>query len=305
MIKFIVMKLFKIVIRILCGTLFLLTGCTSAELSDSKNVTLQFQYTAGGSTDVLSEYIGSVTLYVYDSKTGQYIKSLKVTNTELQTNHSANILLDPGAYDIVCWGNVEDKTIFSNTNLSESKAVLTSPDINNIQKITTSDPLYYGKITLNVDSNLSETSATVNFSCAHIDIWVYVAGVVDETSSGGNISPIISITGLVPSYDFNMQPQGNSVNYYPESTYREDKLVSIAHCSVLNFNENTSAQVNISKGSTGELIESVDISKFISENKIDISGGGEVSIPILLEYTNLGVIIKMPTWNDVPVNPVW
>jgi len=296
------MKLFKIVIRILYSTLFLLTGCTSAGLSDCKNVTLQFQYTAGSSTDVFSKYIESVMLYVYDSKTGRYIKSLKITNTELQKKQAVQILLDPGSYDVICWGNVGDNTVFNDISLGESKAEATNF---NTGKATTSDPLYFGRTTINVDPDLSETSALVDFVCAHIDIWMYTKGITDISSSGENISPILSVNGLKSNYDFNMQLITDSITYYPEAAYRDDKLVTIAHCSVLRFNENTSAQIKISKGSNGELIDNIDLSKFVSDNKIDLSGNGEINISILLEYSTLGLIIKVPNWDDVPVTPSW
>lgn len=299
------MRLFKALLKTLCGLSVLFAGCTGAELSESKNVTLQFRYTADGTTDVLPEYIGSVTLYVYDSKTGQFIKSAKIDNTDLLKYQSANLMLDPGTYDIVCWGNVKDNTTFNNTFAGESEAALTNPYCNTTQKVTTNDPLYYGKTTLNVSSNLYETSGTVDFCCAHIDIWVYVKGITDKSSSGENIPPIVTVSNLLPAYNFSMQPQGDSISYYPESAYRQDKLVSMAHCSVLRFTEDTPAQINIYKGSNGELIEAVSISKFITDNKISVSGKEEVSIQLLLEYSALGVVIRIPQWDEVSATPEW
>ncbi|WP_321331001.1 FimB/Mfa2 family fimbrial subunit [uncultured Bacteroides sp.] len=299
------MKIFKVLIKALFLLSALLAGCTEIDLSGNKNITLQFQYTADGTTDVLADYIGSVTLFVYDAETGKFIQSVKVDNAELLKNKSVNLLLDPGMYDIICWGNVEDNTAFSNVSSGESEAMLTHLHADSEQKIKTNDPLYYGKVILTVPSTLEETNATVSFQCAHIDVWVYVKGITDLSASGQNIPPIVCISNLYPAYSFSMQTQGEPLSYYPESAYREDKLVSMAHCSVLRFTENTSAKLSLYKGSTGELLDTVSISQFIADNQINISSKEEVAIPLLVEYGSLGITIKIPNWDEVSTAPEW
>ncbi|HCK25076.1 MAG TPA: hypothetical protein DHW31_09930 [Bacteroides graminisolvens] len=298
---------YKMLFIALCSFALIIfaSGCTKAELCEGKNVTLYFQYKAGGTQDVLPEYIGSVMVYVYDAETGKFVQSAKVSNNQLLSSQQTDLLLDPGKYDVICWGNVNDNTLLANVTLGKTKAIIANTRTSSEQQLKTTDPLYYAKTTLEVSSEKLSSSAEVNFCCAHIDIWVYVKGIIDQSTTTASIAPVISVGYLPSSCDFDMRAQGDKICYYPESSYREDRLVYMSHCSVFRFDENTDASIYVYNGSNRKLIDKISLCEFISKNQISISQKEEVSIAILLEYSPLGVTISIPDWKEVPVSPQW
>ena len=47
----------------------------------------------------------------------------------------------------------------------------------------------------------------------------------------------------------------------------------------------------------------IELKTYMADNKISVNGKNEATIPILIEYTDLGIEVKLPEWIVNEVQP--
>ena len=132
-------------------TLPLAGGCIRENMDDCKGkVTLRFRYVGDGTTDIFPEKIEHVTMYVYSIADGSLAAIQKYDDNALAAYQGADVMLFPGRYEVVCWGNALDET-----TINEGEKIAANGYFENTD-IATNDPLYYGTIEIEVPETLAE-----------------------------------------------------------------------------------------------------------------------------------------------------
>lgn len=290
----------------LLGILLLLPlchGCTETEIGGCRNASITFQYTADGTTDVFREHIANVSYYVYDAS-GRLVTSGRLESADLSAFRGFKLKLEKGSYEVVCWGNLEHHCQARMHEQKETAHIVNLAHVSDADP-QTGDPLYFGKETLEItDSNVG-TTINISFHAAHITLWMYTKGVTDFDANGNPCPPVFHVGGFHSEYDFDGSSGGTPISFRPESTYKEEKQICMARCIVPRFNQETPAVLKVFKGTDHKLLEVVEISRFISDNQIEVEEKEEVVIPILFDFMGLEVVIRMPSWDEIEVSPEW
>ncbi|WP_308601562.1 FimB/Mfa2 family fimbrial subunit [uncultured Dysgonomonas sp.] len=313
------MKLFYI--SLLLSALFL-SGCIGEDMdacieSETNNLTLKFCYTDGDGWDIFSDKINKVDVFVFN-QTGSFICAESVDKTSLSVFAGTQMNLSPGTYRIICWANSFDNTKF---NLSDDNITFTDAFIHNSlwedvdALFVNGDPLYYGQpiqdelsssqeFTVTIPDK-GEATATIPFCPAHITIEVFVTGLEDLSIGGELLPPTIELAEIFTHYNFDMQTLEATIPYRDISTFHsidEQQIATSCFYTPL-FDEDTSIEIIIKKTSDQTTVTAFSLASFMAENNITIDPIGETVIPILIEYKQASVEIKLPTWGKNPIKP--
>lgn len=312
------MKLFYI--SLLLSALFLhacigedMDGCVETE---TNNLTLKFCYTDGDGWDVFSDKINKVDVFVFD-QAGSFVCTESVDKTSLSIFAGIQMGLSSGTYRIVCWANSFDNTTFNlfDNNISFGDAFIHNSLWDGDALLVNGDPLYYGQP---IQDELSSTqelivtvpekgeiTATIPFCPAHITIEVFVSGLEDLSIDGELLGPTIELAEIFTHYNFEMQTLDVTIPYRDLSTYYniDEQLIATSCFYTPLFKEDTSIEIIIKKTSDQAIVTAFSLANFMAENNITISPIGETVIPILIEYKQASVEIKLPTWDKNPIKP--
>lgn len=101
------MKKWWVNILFLWGMLILAPGCIKENFDDCFQgpYEIYFLYNGNGTTDIFNSKIETVQLYVFDTD-GGYVDRYAVSKAALHEFQGIRPDLQPGAYEVVCWGNV-------------------------------------------------------------------------------------------------------------------------------------------------------------------------------------------------------
>ena len=292
--------------------LLLVVSCTKVEVEYSQSKNIGFAYTPHeGSVNLkFSDYISSVTYFVYDSS-GKLHSTGSVQTTDKNNLSSAiQLELPQGEYHIVCWGNLE------HFNQTEESQQLSSAWVGNIgsksaQGVQSSDPLYYASATFTQsEGQVNSQDLELTFTNIHIPIRVYIRSFINENIPGYNQAPIIELTDFSVAFDFTGKPQTKLIAYYPKMIFDATTNLFSARCLVPRFDQQTGALLNIYSGDgKRQLLYSVSLKDYMAINDISIDDKQEVSVPILIEFYHNGIslsaTVRKPDWKDVEVTPEW
>lgn len=303
------MKLFSVSLSLFFVCLF--SGCISEDTDScpvelQNNLILKFLYTNDQGTDIFTQNIDKVDVFVFDSE-ARLVHKQAVDQASLSAFTGTSLNLPAGIYRIVCWGNalnntsfgeVETADLFKNAFLSNSGV-----DPNN------GDRLYYAPFpsqvfTVTVSHDEVQT-AEIAFCSAHIKIQVYVRGFDDKSPGGDQLPPLVKLVDIPSGYNFDMQASNDLVSYQNVADYRtvEGQNLAVLDFNTPLFGEDTPSQLMIKKQSDGTTVTTISLKDFIKENNISLDDNQQVVIPILIEYKSVGVNITLPGWGQNPVKP--
>lgn len=272
-----------------------------SECPPTVNLELTFSYR--GDTDdptMFVNCIDQVTLMVYD-ESERLALTMGINKNELTARQGTDLCLEPGEYKIVCWGNTHEHTkLYQCESFAEGR--VHEPSLSGGQKISTNSHLYYGSYAVTVPSKGS-VQGDIPFYGAHINIEVYVRdmAVSAETPDG---LPRIEAHNLMPEYNMEMlATQAFSTTYYPETTFNTEKGLTETLFQVLRFNDDNPVLIEV-KDQSGAFKCNIDLKKYMADNNISVNNKNEATVPILVEFTDLGTEIKLPEWivNEVEPN---
>lgn len=288
-------KLYTYLLLSMIVTLPLAGGCIRENMDDCKGkVTLRFRYVGDGTTDIFPEKIEHVTMYVYSIADGSLAAIQKYDDNALAAYQGADVMLFPGRYEVVCWGNALDET-----TINESEKIAADGYFENTD-IATNDPLYYGTIEIEVPETLVENNYICDFVCSHVKFRVRVEG-FDQTTMG---VPSLELTQLASFTDFDNVPSDEErCSYHPVLAAGSDgeQTVYTAEFNTLRFNDDNDIMLRLHSDETRVVAHEFPLADFLQEHNIAVEGVNEVTVPILIRFSPIGVTID--DWDSVPVNP--
>lgn len=288
-------KLYTYLLLSMIVTLPLAGGCIRENMDDCKGkVTLRFRYVGDGTTDIFPEKIEHVTMYVYSIADGSLAAIHKYDDNALAAYQGADVMLFPGRYEVVCWGNALDET-----TINEGEKIAADGYFENTD-IATNDPLYYGTIEIEVPETLVENNYICDFVCSHVKFRVRVEG-FDQTTMG---VPSLELTQLASFTDFDNVPSDEErCSYHPVLAAGSDgeQTVYTAEFNTLRFNDDNDIMLRLHSDETRVVAHEFPLADFLQEHNIAVEGVNEVTVPILIRFSPIGVTID--DWDSVPVNP--
>ena len=288
-------KLYTYLLLSMIVTLPLAGGCIRENMDDCKGkVTLRFRYVGDGTTDIFPEKIEHVTMYVYSIADGSLAAIQKYDDNALAAYQGADVMLFPGRYEVVCWGNALEET-----TIKEGEKIAANGYFENTD-IATNDPLYYGTIEIEVPETLVENNYICDFVCSHVKFRVRVEG-FDQTTMG---VPSLELTQLASFTDFDNVPSDEErCSYHPVLAAGSDgeQTVYTAEFNTLRFNDDNDIMLRLHSDETRVVAHEFPLADFLQEHNIAVEGVNEVTVPILIRFSPIGVTID--DWDSVPVNP--
>lgn len=288
-------KLYTYLLLSMIVTLPLAGGCIRENMDDCKGkVTLRFRYVGDGTTDIFPEKIEHVTMYVYSIADGSLAAIQKYDDNALAAYQGADVMLFPGRYEVVCWGNALDET-----TINEGEKIAANGYFENTD-IATNDPLYYGSIEIEVPETLVENNYICDFVCSHVKFRVRVEG-FDQTTMG---VPSLELTQLASFTDFDNVPSDEErCSYHPVLAAGSDgeQTVYTAEFNTLRFNDDNDIMLRLHSDETRVVAHEFPLADFLQEHNIAVEGVNEVTVPIRIRFSPIGVTID--DWDSVPVNP--
>lgn len=306
------MKLLKILCTLLCVTA-VSAGCIKEDMSGcppEMNTYLTFSYR--GDTDdpeMFRKMIDRVSLYVFDSRSGQHLLTKTVEKADLQRFEGTQLYLPEGNYRIVSWANALDDTeVLVNGTLSNGR--VHAPGHTSRERIATNDHLYYGELDITVPAtavlpgnSAVKVTGDIPHRSAHVNVEIYVKGFGHKEQP--TTYPVVEMAGLMPQYDMGMNPaQPFGTTYYPTVAWDAEQNVAAARFAVLRFSDKNDITVTVREPAPDNTVKAeVDLERYMADNSISVDGRHEATIRMLFEFTDLGVTVTIPDWTGGDVDP--
>lgn len=263
------------------------------------NVELTFSYL--GDThqpEMFGQMIDRVTLTAY-AMDGRKVAGKTIEKNDLVKFQGTKLDLAPGDYRIVCWGNC-----MANTEIvyyeTYHGARIHHPNFPRGKDIHTNDHLYHGCYDLTVPAN-EKVSGEVQFMGAHINMEVYVRGA--NSAHHTHLIPTLKAHRLMPQYNHDMLPtQPFTTTYHPESRYNMGLLTFESKFQVLRFEDDNPVLIDV-RETPDSSVHTIVLKDYMAENDIKVSEKNEATVRILVEFTDLGVAVKVPDWEPGEVTP--
>lgn len=271
-------------------------GCIKEDLDDCFR-SLYFSYLGDGTQEIFQQKIGKVTLYVYDENEN-LVRTIELNKEELK-NQKCDLDLPIGKYHIVCWGNPYAETQINRSSNLET-AILGTPQYFSRETITTNDSLYFGTKDVAIEDYDFEVD-TVRFSSAHIKMRVDLTGLENEKMPDGSSPVYLEMGNLSPTADFKMNFSTGNETYYPVSSFNSATLDFTSRFNVLRFNDDNTVYFNLVNKETNQIIYSLNLKDFMSENQISVNGINEVLIGIRFRFN--GATVTVNPWDEVEIRP--
>ena len=145
---------------------------------------------------------------------------------------------------------------------------------------------------------LVENNYICDFVCSHVKFRVRVEG-FDQTTMG---VPSLELTQLASFTDFDNVPSDEErCSYHPVLAAGSDgeQTVYTAEFNTLRFNDDI--MLRLHSDETRVVAHEFPLADFLHEHNIAVEGVNEVTVPILIRFSPIGVTID--DWDSVPVNP--
>lgn len=317
------MKLFHISLLLL--STLLMTGCIGDNLDDcppiiTDNLTIGFLYPDDNGTDIFSQQVNKVNLFVYDQQ-NNYVTSQRIDQSSLSTFAGTKLQLNPGTYRIVCWGNADKHSEFLGINNGSlwKDAFLANSTIDANDVTPNGDPLHYAPKG-GESADLRQSTApgfyvtvptqgtkevTIDFTRAHIKVIVYIKGFEDFSAQGEFLTPFVELTNVPSRYNFDLETTGKLVTYRDVATQTtvEGNQVAVMVFDTPLFDQDTPINLVVKQQSDGKTLTTVSLADFIQENNIILGNSVVLELPIMLTYIQGKFEIGLPNWDKKPVEP--
>ncbi len=280
-------------------TLFF-TGCIKDyQLDCPGRVNLTFSYT-GDTNDasMFTKMIDQVTVLVFNSN-GEHILTQTIDKQKLSISRGTELTLDAGTYSVICWANAFENTeITGNKSIAEKR--IHHPNFPKGTYVPTMDHIYYGQHTIAIADN-DKLTENIPFSGAHINLKVYIDSSIFKNPTKD--IPTVEAHNLLPEYDMQMQStQPFGTTYYPQTVKNQESGLYECFFQVLRFDNINPVKIEI-KNKSGESVYKLDLKTYMAENNISVNGKNEATVPIFFEYTDLGISVNVPKWEETIVEP--
>ena len=297
--------------RVLGLLLLLLTACIREDRSDCHNTIIYLDYTADGTQSVIREYVEDIDLYIFD-KSGHRL--LNYSMEELPDG-SVKLNLKPDEYTIIAVANA-----YNNTYVNESAAnrrdefYLQHPDWNQAGDVVPMhDHNYIGEVKVEITHDGIEHRDTVMFCSSHVNMDIQIEG-LPAPATRADIPYTLRIENCHARINFyNELSAMGEETIQPTLTYdAEKKCYRTTNLALFRMDQNGQVtrqscphQVVLLDADGTELVR-YNLYDYLQQNadKIDVTKQ-EATIPLAIQFHQLGVEIVLPGWNIEDVKPDW
>ena len=291
--------------------MLLFTACIREDLSDCRSTIIHIDYTGDGAESVVKEYVEELDLYIFDDE-GHRLHSYTMTEA---ADGGIQLNLNDGAYTLVTVANNNQHThIIEGTGNQREEFYLQHPDWNKPGDVVeTHDHNYIGEVRIEVSSDGIERRDTVSLRSAHINMDIQIEGL-----------PAPAARADVP-YTLRIEQCHARTNFYnelsalgqetvqPRLTYdAEKKLYHTTDLALFRLDqqgvvthETCPHQVVLLDADGTELVR-YNLYDYLQRfaDQIDVTRQ-EATVPLAIQFSQLGVEIVLPGWNIEDVNPDW
>jgi hypothetical protein len=291
------MKVFRILIIV--PVLATLTGCLSEDYTGCfprENVTLLFSLPDRDGNETFIHHISTVDVIVYNSNR-EHLLTRHVNQEELATFQGVHLLLNPGVYHLICWGNAHDNTKYNGIG-SVPDPTVTYAVINADNSVGNSDPVY----STGVIATIPEREAwqgTAVFGAAHRQVEIYIKGYYE----GGHTLPHVELTNLPAGlclFDMAQLPDRNTVAGSRDATRSimvQGQHYATAYFRTFLFETNNSITINIISPVTNQSVFDISLREAMALG----AHSDPITIRIVIEFKSTGVTVTIPDWSSEDV----
>lgn len=290
--------------------LLILSGCIRENMDECWHVELYFNYDYKDK-NMFPDRVQKVNLYIFNGN-NQIVDEIEYKTTDLiNSTLTPKFRLDPGRYTIVAVGNQYENTEITGLDSGNPESIyFRHPGTGTGNRIKTYDKNYLGSVSFDLGA-VTTYRDTVDMELSHMNLLVEISGFDDGSVSASRANPdglpyYVGIEKVSALTDFtNTIKPGAYETCVPEMSYdRSSGVISTHGLSLFRFDRVCDEVITL-YDSRGHAVVSKVLSEYLSENPglIDYSDL-EAEVPVSFVFSEVGVVIKVPDWFIVDVNPI-
>lgn len=298
-------------ILLLLGMVAFLSACIREDLSDCLRHVLHFEYTADGEESVIKEYVEDVNLYIFDNS-GYRLRNYSITEV---ADGGIQINLNQDEYTLITVANMKEQThVVEATNNQREDFFLQHPEWKQPGDVVEGhDHNYIGEVKITVTSDGIERRDTVMLRSSHVNMEIQIEG-LPAPAARADIPYTLRIENSHARINFfnELSAMGQETVQPPLTYDAEKKMYHTTNLALYRMDQNGEVtretcphQVVLLDADGKELVR-YDLYDYLQRyaDQIDVTKQ-EATIPLAIQFHQLGVEIVLPGWNIEDVNPDW
>lgn len=297
--------------RVLGLLLLLLAACIREDRSDCRNTIIHLEYLADGEESVIKEYVEEVNLYIFDNA-GHRLRNYSMTELP---DGSIKMNLDEDEYTLVTVANASKHTsVIEGAAGQREQFYLQHPNWYQAGDVVeTHDHNYIGEVKISVSNNGIEHCDTISLRSAHVNMEIEITG-LDAPATRADIPYTLRIEQSHARINFyNQLSAMGEETIQPTLTYdAEEGCYHTTDLALFRMDQDgvvtreTCPHQVVLLDATGAELVRYSLYDYLQRfaNEIDVTRQ-EATIPLEIQFSQLGVEIVLPGWNIEDVNPDW
>ena len=289
----------------------LLAACIREDRSDCPRTIIHLEYKADGEVSVIKEYVEEVNLYIFN-KEGHRLRNYSMTEL---SDGSIKMNLNEDEYTLVTVGNAKKHTyVHEAPSDQREQFYLQHPNWYQAGDVVeTHDHNYIGEVKISVSNNGIEHCDTISLRSAHVNMEIEITG-LDAPATRADIPYTLRIEKSHARINFyNELSAMGEETIQPTLTYDDEKkCYRTTNLALFRMDQNGQVtrqscphQVALLDADGTEMVR-YNLYDYLQRfaEQIDVTKQ-EATIPLEIQFTQLGVEIVLPGWNIEDVNPDW